>query len=175
MRTVTLIALIFLAAPFVRVAVQGTEVRQSHWPNGKVRSQIEARRNLQGRMIRDGRAELFHEDGSVSARGNFGNDHEQGRWTWYTPDGRLTAVAEYVDGAGAYRDMLPDGRTLREGTLVGQAREGHWREYYPSGRVKLEGNYLNDVQHGRWNAYSDEDPPIRQTVRFEHGEIVERF
>lgn len=174
MRIVTLIALIFLVAPFVRVAAQGTEVRQSHWPNGKVRSQIEAKRNLQGRMIREGRAELYHEDGSISARGNFADDAEQGRWTWFTPDGRMTAVADYVDGVGRYRDVLPDGRTLREGTLIGQAREGHWVEYYPSGRKKLEGGYLDDVQHGRWTAYSDADPPQTQSVDFEHGEIVER-
>ena len=174
MRTITLIALVFLAAPFVRVAVQDSETRQSFWPNGRVRSQIEAHRDLQGKLVREGRAELYHEDGSPSARGAFEDDRESGRWTWYDPSGRVTAICDYVDGEGHYRDLFPDGRTLREGQLVGQARNGHWREYYPSGRVKLEGGYLDDVQHGVWTAYTDEDPPRQQTVRFEHGEIVER-
>ena len=152
MRTVTLIALIFLAAPFVRVAVQGTEVRQSHWPNGNVRSQIEARRDLQGRMIRDGRAELYHEDGTPSARGNFEDDHEQGRWTWFSPEGRVVAICDYDDGVGLYRDLLPDGRVLREGTMVG---------------------IIEVLKHLLDTAYTDEDPPRSQSVRFEHGEIVE--
>jgi antitoxin component YwqK of YwqJK toxin-antitoxin module len=174
MRTVTLIALVFLVAPFVRVAVQDTEVRLSHWPNGRVRSQIEARRNLQGQIVREGRAEVFHEDGSISARGRFGDDLEQGRWMWYTPGGALTAVCDYEDGVGDYRDLLPDGRVLRRGTLNGDRRVGVWREYYPSGRIKLEGTYVDDQQHGEWRAYTDEDPPRGQRVRFERGVIVEQ-
>jgi len=175
MRIVTLIALIFLAAPFVRVQVQDAEIRLTHWPNGQVRSQIEARRNLQGRMIRDGRAQLFHEDGSLWGRGDFTNDQEQGRWVWFDPGGEVSAVCDYIDGAGKYHDLLPNGKVLREGKMIGTAREGQWREYYPSGRVKLEGGYLNDQQHGRWTAYTDQDSPVSETVRFEHGEIVERF
>ena len=175
MRIVTLIALIFLDAPFVRVQVQDAEVRLTHWPNGQLRSQIEARRNLQGRMIRDGEAHFFHEDGRPWGRGGFANDQEQGRWVWFDPDGEVSAVCEYIDGVGKYHALLPNGQVLREGKMIGTAREGQWREYYPSGRVKLEGGYLNDQQHGRWTAYTDQDPPVSETVRFEHGEIVERF
>ena len=93
---------------------------------------------------------------------------------WFEPDGAIKAVCDYIDGVGQYRDVTPDGRVVREGKMVGTAREGHWKEYYPSGRLKLEGGYLDDRQHGRWTAYSDEDPPRSQTVLFEHGEIVER-
>ena len=172
MRTVTLIALVFLAAPFVRVAMQGTELRASYWPNGRPRSQIEAHRNLQGELIRDGRVQLFHEDGSLSAQGLFRDDLEQGRWVWYTYDGVVKGICEYSAGIGHYRELTPDGRVLREGSLHGDDREGHWREYYPDGRVKLEGDYLENQQHGDWTAWTDEDPPRFRSVRFEHGEIV---
>ena len=174
MRTVTLIALIFIAAPFVRVAVQDGETRLSQWPNGQVRSQIEARRNLQGRMEREGRAEVFHEDGTISARGEFGGDLEQGRWNWYSPDGTLSAICDYEDGVGCYRDVRPDGSVLREGTMRGNEREGLWREFYPSGRTKLAGRYLDNLQHGEWTAYTDEDPPRSQRVRFERGVMMEQ-
>ena len=172
MRTVTLIALVFLAAPFVRVATQGTELRASYWPNGRPRSQIEAHRDLQGELIRDGRVQIFHEDGSLSAQGSFRDDLETGRWVWYTPEGVVTGICEYSAGVGHYRELTPDGRVLREGSLHGDDREGRWREYYPSGRVKLEGDYVNNRPHGDWTAWSDEDPPRSRTVRFEHGEIA---
>ena len=173
MRIVTLIALVFLAAPFVRVAVEEPEVRISHWPNGNRRSQIEARRTLQGDMVREGRVQLFAEDGSLAADGMFRDDLEHGRWVWYTPEGVLKGVCNYVAGKGPYRDLRPDGGILREGTLRGDVREGMWREYYPDGRVKLEGPYVDDQQHGSWTAYTDEDPPRSRTVRFERGVIVE--
>ncbi len=172
MRTVTLIAMVFLAAPFVRVAMQDTELRASYWPNGKPRSQIEAHRNLQGELVRHGRVQLFHEDGTLSVRGRFQDDLEHGRWIWYTPDGVVKGICEYSAGIGHYRDLMPDGKLLREGSLHGDDREGHWVEYYPDGRVKLEGEYQSDQQHGDWTAWSDEDPQRSRTVRFEHGEMV---
>lgn len=173
MRILTLIALVLLAAPFVRVAVQEPELRASHWPNGNPRSKMEARVDLRGETIRDGRVQLFHEDGSLATEGRFEDDLEQGRWLWFTPEGVLQATCDYDRGVGHYRDLRPDGSVVREGTLVGDQREGLWREYYPSGRVKLEGRYLDGEQHGVWTAWSDEDPPRSRSVRFEHGEIVE--
>ena len=154
--------------------MQGTEERLAYWPNGNVQSRMEARRNLQGEVIRDGRAVLFREDGALSARGQFVDDLEQGRWTWYDPEGRPRAYCDYVDGVGEYKDVFPDGRTLREGQVVGLRRVGHWREYYPSGRLKLEGGYVDDQQHGEWTAYTDEDPPRVNRARFDHGQLVER-
>lgn len=173
MRTVTLIAMIFLAAPFVRVAVQEPDLRASYWPNGNPRSKMEAHRNLQGNMVREGRVQLFHEDGVLSTQGMYRDDLEHGRWTWYTPDGKVKGTCEFSAGIGHYREQFPDGRLLREGTLHGDVREGLWREYYPSGRVKLEGHYLHDEQHGEWSAWSDEESPGSRTVRFEHGVMVE--
>lgn len=173
MRTLTLIALVFLAAPFVRVAMQEPQLRASHWPNGNPRSKMEARVNLRGETIRDGRVQLFHEDGSLSAEGRFENDLEQGRWLWFTPDGTLKATCDYDQGTGHYRDLRPDGSVLREGRVTGDVREGLWREYYPSGRLKLEGRYRDGEQNGVWTAWSDEDEPRTRSVVFENGVIVE--
>lgn len=172
MRTVTLIALIFLAAPFVRVAVQGSELRGAHYPNGNPRSRMEAHRNLQGDMVRHGRVQLFYEDGSLWTNGRYEDDLEQGRWQWYTPDGVLKAICDYDAGKGRYREVTPGGQVIREGVLHGDAREGIWREYWPSGRLKLQGRYLDDVQHGKWIASSDEDPPQTREVEFDHGVVV---
>ena len=174
MRTLTLIAVVFLAAPFVRVAVQDTELRASHWPNGKQRSLMEARVNLRGETVRDGRFQLFHENGSLATDGRYENDLEHGRWMRYSPDGELTAICEYEHGVGHYRMLRPDGSVLREGRVVGETREGLWREYHPSGRVKLEGEYVDGEQHGVWTAWSDEEPARSRSVRFDHGTIVER-
>ncbi|RKZ11508.1 hypothetical protein DRQ32_05780 [bacterium] len=173
MRTITLIALVFLAAPFVRVAVQGSELRGAHWPNGNPRSKMEAHRNLQGEMVRHGRIQLFYEDGSLWSNGHFDNDLEQGRWQWYTQDGILKSVCDYESGVGQYRDLTPAGRIVREGTMEGDTRQGPWREYWPSGRLKLEGRYVDDIQHGRWTAWSDEAPARQASALYEHGTIVE--
>jgi antitoxin component YwqK of YwqJK toxin-antitoxin module len=173
MRSISLIALIFLTAPFVRVAVQDSQYRASHWPNGNPRSTMEARINLRGETIRDGRFQLFHENGALATEGRYKDDLEDGRWLRYTADGVLRAICDYEAGVGHFRALRPDGSVLREGKVVGETREGVWREYYPSGRLRLEGPYLDGEQHGVWTAYTDEDPPRSRTERFEHGEMVE--
>lgn len=172
MRTITLVALVFLAAPFIRVAVQGSELRATYYTNGNPESRMEAHRNLQGELIRDGRVQLYHEDGSLKASGRYRDDVEDGRWEWYSPEGQLNAICEYTAGLGQYRDLAPDGRVAREGNVEGAGRVGVWREYWPSGRIRLEGSYLDNVQHGTWTAFSDEEPPRTEQLTFDHGQIV---
>jgi antitoxin component YwqK of YwqJK toxin-antitoxin module len=117
--------------------------------------------DVQARMVfsPDGmssRAELFHENGSTAAKGNYVGRVKDSVWNYYSEtDGSLRLKEIYVDGVlhGKVCSYYPDSTVSEEITWKHGSREGSWVQYYEDGTVRLRSTYVNDRLNGPYQVF----------------------
>jgi antitoxin component YwqK of YwqJK toxin-antitoxin module len=102
----------------------------------------------------DGAYEEFRSDGKTRhAVGAFKNDHRDGKWTYYHPNGTVAKEVNYVDGR----------------------LDGSWTHFAEDGSKQLDATYKNGKRHGTWTNYGPRDKDgkqaVAQTMQFTDGQI----
>jgi antitoxin component YwqK of YwqJK toxin-antitoxin module len=110
----------------------------------------------------NGAFEEFRSDGKTKhAVGSFKNDHRDGKWTYYHPNGTVAKEVIYIDGH----------------------LDGSWTHFAEDGTKQLDAIYKNGKRQGTWTHYGPKDKdgkqPVTQTMQFTDGlvdgEIVQYY
>ncbi|MCA8910426.1 MAG: hypothetical protein KDB82_01880 [Planctomycetes bacterium] len=173
--------------------------RQGAWtgwhPNGQV-AWTGTYRRWQGdtNESKSGHWVLYHEDGTLSERGDYDDfGTKLGKWEYFDEEGWLREVRNERSGAGdtIIRETRPkdppegvqmnpeqmngtwiwiDGRsTLRRAYVVNDGFMGKYSEYYPDGSLKMQGELHGQIREGAWTIYSTTGKPLEVAV-FKGGE-----
>jgi hypothetical protein len=87
--------------------------------------------------LKDGKAQICFEDGTVAAEGEIFKGKRIGKWQHYYDNGRLL-------GEGVYQEGI---------------KNGSWIFFYGNGARRAEGKFLNDARHGLWREWDREGNP----------------
>lgn len=104
----------------------------------------------------NGKFEEFRSDGKTPhAVGAFKNDHRDGKWTYYHPNGKVAKEVVYVDGRlnGTWTHFGEDGSKNLEATYKDGKRDGIWTNYAPPDKdgkqaVTQTTQYVDGVSDG---------------------------
>jgi len=139
-------------------------------------------RDLHGRKVAEGLRKYdkphglwtyYHPDGSVSARGRFINGLPDGRWVMYFASGMVRRLDDYKLGVpdGEVMRGWPNGQERLEGRTEQGLRVGHWRTWYQDGQIESEGDYREDRRDGEWRFWDATGKLVRH-LRYAAGRIV---
>lgn len=109
-------------------------------------------------MVFDGAFQEFRSDGKTRhAIGSFKNDHRDGKWTYFHPNGKVAKEVNYVDGR----------------------LDGSWTHFDENGVKLLDATYKNGKRHGTWTHYGPADKDgkqgVTQTMQFTDGVLDGSF
>lgn len=105
---------------------------------------------VDARGRRQGPARQWHPSGVLAAKGRYRNDQQQGRWTYYHPNGKRRRQVIYRDGRwhGRWLRWDESGALVEVGACRFGKREGRWMHYDREGNKRREVQYQEDVQQG---------------------------
>ena len=92
---------------------------------------------------REGKQQEFYENGNKKLESEFKNNKENGTWTVYFENGKVSTTFVYTDGLlnGAVVINDDKGRKIVEGNYKNGKEDGKWVFYDESGKVKKQENY----------------------------------
>lgn len=173
MRTLLVILVVFLVAPWVRAAATPSRPQVRFWPNGQVKERVWSTLDQNGEWVDDGTYHSWYAGGQREFEGQNRRGIPTGVWRGWYESGELFVECRYENGVGEFTWWYPSGQVLRKGTRdVDDVPVGRWTEWYVSGNKRMEGEFVNGERHGVWTYWTDEQPP--QTVQevWRHGERV---
>lgn len=96
------------------------------------------------------RGQPTFDNGQVKRTGSVVNWRNQGRWTWYYPDGRKKMEGDFAGGkrTGRWITFDSNGDTLTVSMYRNDQLNGLHTDYGPDGRPTLSTNYVNDKPTG---------------------------
>lgn len=124
----------------------GIHVIKEHYPDGKIKSETEAKGKL-----RHGTSREYRKDGTLENLITYENNRKQGIAANYYPDGKTVKTEiNYVNGykQGEATWYYPDGKVYRKTPYVNGRITGIRKTYYENGVLQSETPYLNG-QPGR--------------------------
>jgi antitoxin component YwqK of YwqJK toxin-antitoxin module len=172
MRTLVVIAMLFVFSPWIRSWVASEELTTETWPNGLDRVLQAFRLDASGQRVAQGRYAAWYQSGAPLVEGRYVHGHREGLWRWWYEDGRKLGECDYEKGVGIYRGWHPNGGIYLRGRYEDDQRVGVWIEFYPSGRKRLQGSYKDGRQEGIWTAWTDSDPQQAAQSEWHDGERV---
>ena len=80
---------------------------------------------------------------------------EDGRWTWWHPNGERMAEGEFDRGQriGEWTFWYEDGGLQMEGVYVQGVGHGQWTHWHPTGFVRSRGRMKDGELSGRWQVW----------------------
>ena len=150
----------------------GIEMRETKWPDGKLRTQYEVKIGPDGTEIKHGRWVSLHQNGQVLLDGQYVDDVRHGLWMSWWDNGKLRGRAEFISGVGdGTWTKWDDTETKRiEYHIVLGQKNGHSTEWDEKGQVTEEGDYKDDQKTGIWKKRGEDGKMIE--TRYENGEPV---
>ena len=136
----------------------GIRVIKEHYPDGKIKSETEAKGKL-----RHGTSKEYRKDGTLENLITYENNRKQGLAANYYPDGRTVKTElNYVNGykQGEATWYYPDGSVYRKTPYENGRITGIRTAYYESGVLQSETPYLNG-QPGRGLIEYTQDGKLR--------------
>lgn len=136
--------------------------------------------------------ELYYEDGSVKAKGDYENNLRTGDWIFYHKNGTVESEGKYVNGlpqgqwkwfyeTGVLRrkdyyrrgredgesvETSEDGRVITQGEYENGLKQGYW--FYHVGDHVEKGNYVDGDRDGKW-VYEYEDGSLNYEGEYLRG------
>ena len=126
-----------------------------------------------GRVVKHGREERFHSDGSPSSSATWRDGELVGELRRWHAGGGLRSIAVY-DPAGGLAPMAfwhSNGDPAAEGTARRGVREGYWRFWYEGGVLRERGGYVDGRRTGLWT-HCWPDGSVQASGRYESDERV---
>ena len=129
-------------------------------------------------VLADTTVVVYHDNGTMQAKGAFKNGKQNGVWITWHPNGNKASEGFYIEGKldgdwqkwypngtpegkGAYRNnyadgkwtmWFPDGKKRSEGVIRFERKQGIWKEWDNRGN-REEGEYENDIRTGYWTTW----------------------
>jgi antitoxin component YwqK of YwqJK toxin-antitoxin module len=173
MRTLLVVLLVFLAAPWVRATVTPARPQLRFWPSGQVKEEVWSRLDVNGEWVDEGRYRSWYENGSRQLEGENHHGKPTGVWHGWYETGQDFVESRYTHGMGEFVWWYPSGKVLREGLRdENDVAQGRWTEWYPSGRKRMEGEFVNGERNGEWTFWTDENSPRVSHQTWRHGERI---
>src|SRR5262249_11611789 len=98
--------------------------------------------------LADGRYDVSTDD--VATTGTIHDGKMDGRWTRKNHDDKIVGQGTFTAGAGTWKSLYEDGKTMAEGAFAQNRPDGLWRFYHPSGNLAAQGHFENGVRAGAW-------------------------
>ncbi|MEZ4938603.1 MAG: hypothetical protein R2799_13515 [Crocinitomicaceae bacterium] len=122
-----------------------------YYPNGKMKAAMKFSKN--GTFAR---AEMYFEDGTLIAKGNYVNEKKDSVWTYFGGTGYVRKTEGWKNGrlegkTTVYMEPQPGDTKLKPiqfMTYRDSILNGPFAVYYPSGEIKQKGNYLDGNMDG---------------------------
>jgi antitoxin component YwqK of YwqJK toxin-antitoxin module len=121
--------------------------------------------------------QYFHPQGSLKATGQYNEaGKKQGRWTFYSVDGKLSSVEEWENGNqnGEQIAYYPDGNISARVRTVEGTNQGPKLTYYSNGNLKNETPYSNGQEEGLFKSYYASGQ-LRQEVEMHADKMNGKF
>ncbi len=151
---------------------QPVEIRQSFFPDGKVRTSGAYRNNIPVGIHRTYNEEgdviastIYDDKGRVSSEGIVNDMGERiGPWINYFPDGKKSSEGEYRDNRrnGTWTFYTENGEIEQKGGYRNGLEDGTWEWYYPDGKLWRSEEYFNGNEDGIATEYAEDGSVISQ-------------
>lgn len=102
-------------------------------------------------------AELFNEEGKLTATGLYASEKRIGLWKSFTNNGKLLSTENYKDGIlhGQAITYFPTGEKHSESFFANGEKEGIETEYYRNGRKRCITTYHLGICHGEFKFWEE--------------------
>lgn len=122
-----------------------------------------------------GKVRMHYADGKLHSKGKVRNYQRQGRWKYYSPEGKVIAVANFVNDTihGFYNEWYGDGAVFITGTYCMNTKCGNWKTYAPDGTLISDENFVNGQMHGT-QLFMFPSGKMREKIVAENGVIGSR-
>ena len=121
---------------------------EEHYGNGQLHFKVRQVRD-DGRWVREGPWEAWHENGVLHEEGAYVRGREQGEWRWWYDNEKPMARGRFVEGK----------------------RVGPWTFWHENGALMMEGQYEDGEGAGVWAHYDEAGNQV-SVVEFVDGEVV---
>ena len=141
-----LISVIFLASGC-------TKTKEEHYPNGKIKSEIEYRFGKEnGKMI------YYDENyGTKTLEIHMKKGKKDGKLTRYFANGNIETEAIYKNDIQEGKEIVYDirGNKIVETTFLHGVKNGPYISWHEKEMIREKGNFLNDKFDGQWLYYDE--------------------
>ncbi len=158
-----------LGNPSETLSLKGhTGILTSHWPNGKVRSEVQL---VNGVM--HGRFTWYFSNGKPETEGAMHNGKRHGDWKHYQYSGVLKETGKYVHGekTGIWTEYNQSGLKNTETSFVRNDEDGKVLDYYENGKVESEGTYREGKLDGPYRFYA-QDGELAYVLYYKEGAVM---
>lgn len=107
--------------------------------------------------LRQGKSNLFFEDGTVQEESNYDKGVLEGERKLYYENGSLQAIERYDKGtfAGIYQAYYENDTLELEGQYINGVMSGEWKRYYQSGKLMEVVAFENNEENGPFIEYHE--------------------
>ena len=100
--------------------------------------------------------------GQPDATGLWRDDLQDGRWTWWWPDGSVRHLGSYARGerTGRWRSWHQTGHLQVVGDYALDRQEGLWQLWFPDGTLRAIGSWRHGIKHGYWTVRDAAGRPL---------------
>jgi len=99
-----------------------------------------------------GEWELYYEDGSLRAKGDFEKSLRTGEWIFYHKNGKVESEGKYVEGLpqGQWKWYYDNGNSRRQDYYRRGKEDGESIEKDKDGNIISHGHFINGYRDGEW-------------------------
>ena len=123
----------------------------------------------------DGPFVIYHQNGQLSAKGDYKKGEPEGPWVTYYSNGQLWLKGTYQNGdqEGPWVEYHKNGQLSYKGDYKNGQKNGSWVNYWSNGQLFFKGDYKNYKREGRWVGYY-KDGTIKKewTGTFKNGKKI---
>ncbi|OTG69466.1 hypothetical protein B9T25_02540 [Acinetobacter sp. ANC 4470] len=149
--------------------MQGTEIFESFYPNGKPRSLIEYTDG-----IYNGKINFWFANGLKEQESNVSNGISNGEYRIWHPNGQLALSMGYKDGLqnGIKQRWYENGEPWTYVRFENSKMVGELKQWYRNGKLERLGTYRDGLRHGTYKSWY-ENGNSEATLNYQAGKIID--
>lgn len=107
----------------------------------------------------------------IVEEGNYEDNHKQGLWKRYSPEGWLKSEITFVDNRpkGDYTIYYSNGKVEEDGAWVRNRNTGSFKRYYPNGKLQQEFEFTSTGKRNGVQKYYHENGQLELEVSVVNG------
>ena len=152
---------------------KGLEVVEERWPDGKLKSQAQVRRDPDGNVVKHGTYRSWYENGQITVRGQLVDGKGEGTWVYWHPNGRKKADGQWHNdmAQGLWTYWYENGWKKAEKHWVDGVLNGPCTTWYDNSQKAEVSNLVDGKPHGLIQAWDRQGVSL-PAVMWEHGKRV---